>query len=106
MISDVLSDAVDLIDGYLSDPTYDRVYVDDRDEIIKLRNEMDALRKRMDNPKQILCNDCRCDVTNDRYDNGDNKIRCGECSLKRYRKDRPFDVNIRLHSLINFKVSS
>jgi len=47
MISDVLSEAVEKIDHYLK--YYDYVYLGElREHIIKLRNDMDAVREELD----------------------------------------------------------
>lgn len=51
MISDVLSDAVASIDGYLESPLelYQQWYSGDlRERIIKVRNDMDNVRKELD----------------------------------------------------------
>lgn len=51
MISDVLFDAVEKIDGYLNTKTYDEVYQgEDRKEILDVRNRMEALRVKLDTP--------------------------------------------------------
>jgi hypothetical protein len=53
MISDVLSDAVGSIDDYLENPQYNAWYSGElRERIIKLRNEMDAMRAELDTPRQ------------------------------------------------------
>jgi len=54
----------------------------------------------------VMCHDCGCDATKDRYDNGDNKIRCGECSLKRYKKDHPFEILRPMSGILNFRVTT
>lgn len=54
----------------------------------------------------VMCHDCGCDATKDRYDNGDNKIRCGECSLKRYKKDHPFEILRPMSGIVSFRVAT
>jgi hypothetical protein len=52
MISDILSEAVDQIDQYLN--YYEHVYAGElRKRIIKLRNDMSALRNELDEPPHI-----------------------------------------------------
>lgn len=54
MISDVLSDSVREIDGYLENPTFERTYSGElRERIIKLRNDMDAMRQELDTPPTV-----------------------------------------------------
>ena len=49
MISDVLSETVNKLDHYLSDPEYDDTYTDQvRDRIVRLRNEAKAIRDILD----------------------------------------------------------
>ncbi len=49
MISDVLSETVNNLDHYLSDPKYDDTYTGDvRDRIVRLRNEAKAIRDILD----------------------------------------------------------
>ena len=49
MISDVLSETVNKLDHYLSDPEYDDIYTDEvRDRIVRLRNEAKAIRDILD----------------------------------------------------------
>lgn len=51
MISDVLFEAVEEIDGYLADPVYKDMYAGElRDRILKLRDDMNALRAELDTP--------------------------------------------------------
>lgn len=51
MISDVLFDAVEGIDGYLNDETFDTCYGGElRTEILILRNQMDRMRAKLDRP--------------------------------------------------------
>jgi hypothetical protein len=51
MISDVLCEAVEQINQYLN--YYDHVYTSKlREGIIKLRNDMHALREELDEPRQ------------------------------------------------------
>lgn len=54
----------------------------------------------------VLCADCGCDATSDRYDNGDNKTRCRKCAVARYLKDHPFEVIIRPTLIDQFKVTT
>lgn len=49
MISDVLSEAVQDIDRYLQDPTFERVYAGSlRTDILALRDSMDRMRVCLD----------------------------------------------------------
>jgi hypothetical protein len=49
MISDVLYDAIEGLDHYLNDRTYDAVYTGElRQRIIALRDEMHALYEELD----------------------------------------------------------
>lgn len=51
MISDVLSEAVDEIDRYLSDEVFADVYTGDlRARIVAVRNEMEKIRVELDTP--------------------------------------------------------
>lgn len=47
MVSDVLHEAVHEIDAYLGDDFYEGEM---RDEIVRVRDEMDALRAKLDTP--------------------------------------------------------
>lgn len=58
MISDVLSDAVYDIDTYLKNPMYEKTYSGKlREDIVKLRNDMDALRVKLDAPPSTQSNE-------------------------------------------------
>ncbi len=51
MISDILYDAVNAIDRYLTDDLYREIYEGEtRKEITELRNAMDALRAKLETP--------------------------------------------------------
>jgi hypothetical protein len=52
MVSDVLSEAIQGLDRYLKDePPYNEAYTGElRRRIVKLRNDMDALRVELDSP--------------------------------------------------------
>lgn len=51
MISDVLFEAVQGLDEYLNNPSYDSMYEGEiRERIIKLRDAMDAVRVVLDTP--------------------------------------------------------
>lgn len=55
MISDVLSDAVHSINDYLENPTFANVYTGElREHVIKLRDEMTALRIVLDTPPSAM----------------------------------------------------
>lgn len=57
MISDVLSEAVNDIDGYLNDTRFLDTYSGDlRERIIALRNDMHAMRKELDTPPDLEFN--------------------------------------------------
>jgi len=52
MISDVLAEAVQGIDGYLHDPVYRRLYGGElRGRLLALRNDMDAMRRELGEPR-------------------------------------------------------
>jgi hypothetical protein len=54
MISDVLCRAVDELDWYLNNPTFNDIYQEElRDRIIRLRNEAEYLRGELDTPPGI-----------------------------------------------------
>ena len=54
MISDVLFEAVQEINYYLNEPTFAKAYNGDlRARIVKLRDEMDAMRTELDTPSHI-----------------------------------------------------
>jgi hypothetical protein len=55
MISDVLAEAVDGLDCYLNDPTWNRAYCGDfREKIVRLRNEAEYIRVILDTPPEII----------------------------------------------------
>ena len=55
MISDVLFEAIRDIDVYLADLGH--VYKDCRDEIIEVRNQMENLQIKLDNPEGVIKNE-------------------------------------------------
>ena len=57
--------------------------------------------------EQVFCHDCGADATKDRWDNGDNKIRCGKCSEEKYKKDVPIWRRfVPKTGIFNFNVKS
>lgn len=51
MVSDVLFEAVSGIDRYLNEPVFDNSYQGEfRRELVEIRNKMDAMRARLDDP--------------------------------------------------------
>jgi hypothetical protein len=53
MISDVLAEAVEAIDSYLNDPTFERTYAGEvRTKIVTMRMQMDEVRAELDRPPQ------------------------------------------------------
>jgi len=54
MISDVLSEAVSDIEDYLNDVIYNPVYCGElRNDIVKLKNDMDFMRQRLDDITEV-----------------------------------------------------
>lgn len=52
MISDALSEAVDMIDHYLTEPAFGDIYTGElRSRILDLRGRMDAMRRELDTPE-------------------------------------------------------